>query len=163
MFTHPSNVYTSVVCPQDPNIHSSSVSFSAEPQLTAGAANTGRKHPRSMARHHGSVPRRGRKGREKERWPWVGEVAVGRADGANSIRQNRGEDSEVGEAGTSVLRDSRTRAGEPHGAGVCVPRVGRRARVTVYLGTAPPPLSAHTARWPRGLMVKWRPEGQAKR
>lgn len=163
VFTHPSNVYTSVVCPQDPNIHSSSVSFSAEPQLTAGAANTGRKHPRSMARHHGSVPRRGRKGREKERWPWVGEVAVGRADGANSIRQNRGEDSEVGEAGTSVLRDSRTRAGEPHGAGVCVPRVGRRARVTVYLGTAPPPLSAHTARWPRGLMVKWKPEGQAKR
>ena len=141
VFTHPSNVYTSVVCPQDPNVHSSSVSFSAEPQLTAGAANTGRKHPRSMARQHGSVPQK-RQERQRER-----EVALGWADGGNSIRQNRGEDSEVREAGTSVLRDSRTRAGEPHGAGACVPPWAEEHTCHRVPGDSPP-APAHTARRP---------------
>ena len=156
MFTHPSNVYTSVVCPQDPNVHSSSVSFSAEPQLTAGAANTGRKHPRSMAQQHGSVPQK-RQERQRER-----EVALGWADGGNSIRQNRGEDSEVREAGTSVLRDSRTRAREPHGAGACVPPWAEEHTCHRVHGDSPPPPRPY-GKAALGLMVKWRPEGQAKR
>lgn len=104
-----------------------------------------------MAWQHGSVTQK-RQERQRER-----EVALGRGGGGgNSIRRDRGEGSEVGEASISVLRDSRTRAVKPHGAGACVSPCGQKS---VHVSSCTwGQLPAHTARQPRGLMVKWRPE-----
>ena len=130
VFTHPWCVPRTRI--SSPHPSPSLLSPGSQQGLQTQAGNTPAVWPGST----GVSPRRGRKGREKERWPWVG-VA-----GGNSIRRDRGKGSEVGEASISVLRDSRTRAGEPHGAGACVPPCGQKS---VHVspctwGQLPPPI-----------------------
>ena len=112
-----------------PHPSPSLLSPSSQQGLQTQAGNTPAVWPGST----GVSPRRGRKGREKERWPWVG-LTGATASGRIEERTRRSEKpaplcSEIPEHGL----------GSPTGLEPVSPRGQKSTRVTVYLGTAPPP------------------------